>query len=282
MANDADKFSHLPDDIIVLIISFLPFIDAYRLCLSRKDWREKALWLYCTCLDLHEIHFLLPGTRQYWLSIGKRVQSMEMKRIGKIRYVDFLNKTVTNLASPSLSKFSFRFYYSSDRYHENIDKWIKVALSKGVKELSIDFSDGDPLEPQPMLLTPQYVLPNFLYQDGMCLKVLNISSCGLGYCNFQGFIRLRTLTLTRVRLFWGEIEHMVVSCPYLETMSLVECYRLIKVHISFVFLRLKKFILRHCEPLTLGVELCFQDFNISSMQEEWCNSVSANYLISMK
>ncbi|XP_031253227.1 putative F-box protein At3g29830 [Pistacia vera] len=251
-----DGFSSLPDELVILIISFLPFIDAFRLCLLRKEWHKRALWLHCPNFELFEADFTFPGARQYSFNVGKRVRSMELKRFGKLRFVDFLNKAVNGLTSPALSKFSFRMFYST-QYQENVDKWINVALAKYVKELSLDFSDGDPIDPQPLLLNaPQYVLPNFFYENGRSIRVLNLNSCGLGSFNFQNFIGLSSLTLTRVRLHWEEIAPLLAACPLLESLCLVECYRVIKIDMSFVLLRLKRLIIRHCVPVTLGVELC--------------------------
>lgn len=238
-----------------MIITFLPFLDAYRLCLSTKKWYNRSLWLHCCSFELHEASFMLPDSRKYWLSIGRRTQVMDMKRIGKLKYFHFVDRAVRRLASEFLTKFSFRLYYSSICYHENIDKWIEIVLEKSVQELSLDFSDGDPVVPQPTLRNPQYVLPHFFYQQGMCIRVLNINSCGLGLCNFVNFIQLTSLALTRVRLFWAEILNIARNCPFLETLSLVECYRIVKVEITLRTLRLRKLIVRHCQPLTQGIEL---------------------------
>ncbi|KAH9793114.1 putative F-box/LRR-repeat protein [Citrus sinensis] len=255
MTTNTDPLSDFHDDLIIMIITFLPFIDAYRLCMSKKKWYDRSLWLHCRSFELHEASFMLPDSRQYWFSIGRRTKVMYMKRIGRLKYFHFVNRAVRRLASEFLTKFSFRLYYSSNSYHQNIDKWIEIVLKKSVQELSLDFSDGDPVEPQPMLRNPQYVLPHFFYQQGMSVRVLNINSCGLGLCNFVNFIQLTSLALTRVRLFWAEIENIAHNCPFLETLSLVECYRIVKVEITLRTLGLRKLIVRHCQSLSLGIEL---------------------------
>ncbi|KDO41377.1 hypothetical protein CISIN_1g038350mg [Citrus sinensis] len=255
MTTNTDPLSDFHDDLIIVIITFLPFIDAYRLCMSKKKWYDRSLWLHCRSFELHEASFMMPDSRQYWLSIGRRTQVMYMKRIGRLKYFHFVDRAVCRLASEFLTKFSFRLYYSSNIYRQNIDKWIEIVLEKSVQELSLDFSDGDPVVPQPTLRNPQYVLPHFFYEQGMCIRVLNINSCGLGLCNFVNFIQLTSLALTRVRLSWAAMENIAHNCPFLETLSLVECYRIFKVEITLRTLGLRKLIVRHCQSLSLGIEL---------------------------
>ncbi|KAH7576760.1 hypothetical protein ACOSQ2_002669 [Xanthoceras sorbifolium] len=249
-----ENISDLPHELIVAIISLLPFIEAYRFCLLRKEWYAKALWLQCTCLELHDTDFYYTKARQHCLALGKRVRSMDLKELGRLRYVHFLDTTIKNLAAKEISKLSFRLPILT-QHHKNIDTWITIAAKKCVKELSLDFSDGDTLEPQPMQLNQPYVLPNHLYQNAASIRVFSVSSCGLGFCNFSNFVSLKSLSLTRVRIFWAEVAHLVLSCPLLESLSLVECYRLLKVDICFNNRRLKTLVVKHCGSLNMGFEL---------------------------
>ncbi|KAK3222669.1 hypothetical protein Dsin_009694 [Dipteronia sinensis] len=132
------------------------------------------------------------------------------------------------------------------RCQADIDDWIRIAVNKGIKELILDFSERDPLEPEPVQLNRQYMLPNFLYQNATFIRVLNVSSCRLGFASFAS---MRSMSLTHVQICWKAMTHMVLICHLLESLGLV------KVYLPNNDWRLKKLIVKNCEPLSPRLEL---------------------------
>lgn len=84
-----------------------------------------------------------------------------------------------------------------------------LRLSRKVEELSLDFSDGDPIDTQLLIDNPKYVLPKFLYENGTTIRVLNLYSSKLGICNFGNVSNLKTLALSMVRILIGEVIHIL-------------------------------------------------------------------------
>lgn len=59
-----EKFSKLPIEVVILIVSLLSFEEALRLCLTRREWFQLRLWKYSTCMALHNIIFRDINTSQ--------------------------------------------------------------------------------------------------------------------------------------------------------------------------------------------------------------------------
>ncbi|KAK9285941.1 hypothetical protein L1049_025143 [Liquidambar formosana] len=241
-----DRFSILPQELVILIISFLPLVDAFRLCLLRKNWLWFQLWKHCRSIELHETTFT---------NVGPGVPARHLKTTRKRKFVDFLNQTVPRIMSPALSKLSFRMGYSK-KYQNNINLCLVIALWKNVEELSLDFSDKDSSRAMPVCNKAQYALPEFFYRTGKSIRVLSLKSCSLGFCNFKSFLRLKSLSLTRTGISIVEMTTILTSCPVLETLNLVECYQLTKLVICSTLLGLRRLVVRNCESLSLGIELC--------------------------
>ncbi|KAL5794060.1 hypothetical protein ACOSP7_002654 [Xanthoceras sorbifolium] len=76
--------------------------------------------------------------RQHYLALRKRVRSVDLKELGRLRYVHFLDTTIKNLAAKEISKLSFRLPILA-QHHRSINTWITIAVKKCVKVLSLDF-----------------------------------------------------------------------------------------------------------------------------------------------
>lgn len=263
MADELVGFSKLPLELVAMIITFLSYFDAFRLCLVRKDWYRNNLWLRCGSIDLDETTFMYNSARYNFINIGRKTRAQELKRRGKLRFVDFLNRTMPQLVTPVMSRLNFRMCYAA-QYQELIDNLIKFAVAKRVANLSLDFSDGDPLlsmDPPPRSIfwrfeeRPSYVLPSCFFEDAKAIRILNLTCCCLGVFNFKGFLRLTYLCLKRVNVSEDEVIHILKSCRLLDTLSLLDCRDLPRLEIYLPALRLKKLIVRDCSPLSLGIEL---------------------------
>ncbi|XAR68091.1 hypothetical protein NMG60_11003101 [Bertholletia excelsa] len=269
-----DHFSMLSSEIVVTIITFLPFLDAFRLCLLKKEWHHQRLWKYCGSIEMSETFYneaLMRNIQFHASNLPYESTSLAMPS-----FVNFFNRVVTQISSPSLSKFSFGTTYKEE-YHSLIDEWIRVAISKDVQVLDLDFLDGESsirehnlFQPQntipflwfgvdymiPHILSQiQYTTPTILNDGGRSIRILSLRSCFLSGLNYNSFISLTNLTLSHIWISTAEIASILAGCTNLESLTLEKCYQLMKLEIMVPCIRLRRLVVRYCEPMLIEVEM---------------------------
>ncbi|KAL5972825.1 hypothetical protein ACLOJK_039631 [Asimina triloba] len=249
---NCDFFSNLPEALLILIISFLPVRDAMMTTLLSKQWLN--LWTNITAIDINGDQFLDTERQSRLLGAGRKGWAMHIKKAGRRRVAEFVCKILRRLESPKISKFALRLGYQAE-YGCCIEEWIRFAISKEVEELHLYFFDGDLSHDKAAFDCPQFNLPDFLctYKS---LRVLELDSCKFSSCDVPCFSALKILSLARMKVPQKVIEYVVLNCPYLQNLSLVECCDLYCLKICASRLPLKSLIVRDCAPLSQGIELC--------------------------
>ncbi|GER37611.1 F-box/FBD/LRR-repeat protein [Striga asiatica] len=187
-----DRISNLPDCIIDKILSHLSIRDAIRTSVLSKKWRYKWVTLPSLVFD-----------NQPALISTEDLNLMKNKLVNIIDHVLLLH-------TGPIEKFKLSI--RDLKGCSDIDRWI-LFLSRGcVEELSLEIWEH-----------PQYKLPSSIYS---CHKLihLEIFNCLLKPPpNFNGFTSLKSLNLQHIIMDQLAFEHMIVACPLLERLILMNC-----------------------------------------------------------
>ncbi|KAL8461266.1 hypothetical protein ACS0TY_031864 [Phlomoides rotata] len=223
ISDDKDLISDLPDDILVHILSFLPIKDAINTMLLRRFgglWRSIQVLDFDSCLyhECEDPDFLQDYLNENFVDVIHYVLSHHDSTLDKL-----------------CLKFGFTLTYSrGEEYGEGfeyekewekatviqIDKLIRYSISRKVKVLDVNFKGCGP----PMELWEIYDLPDVLtsnYLTHLKLAALNITSC-----TKIDMKSLRILLLNDVSLSDDIMESILLGCPSLEDLSLIDCYGL--------------------------------------------------------
>lgn len=78
-----------------------------------------------------------------------------------------------------------------------------------------------------------------------CLTMLKLADCVFELPQgFRGFINLKTVHLSRVRIDYYTLNGVILNCPMLEDLALVGCYNLV---LSTTNSKMKRFALAGCD-----------------------------------
>ncbi|CAH1426994.1 unnamed protein product [Lactuca virosa] len=226
-----DLISGMPDHILLLILSGLPFIeDAIRTSILSRRWRY--LWTSVSCVDI----YCYQGRRNP----------------GNFKRSKFKEFVYWVLVNRSVDLDIFRLCCSNYYGMSLIGRWIHIAVMKNVKELDLICTPKEEEDVE---------MPHCLATCGS-LKVLrlNLDGCGLILPNFMGFPALRVLDLTCVDLLKDRdlVKDFLQSCSSLEELSVVECsiWKLDLLCISCPNLKKPSITNLENESLCSGVKIC--------------------------
>ncbi|KAJ4980667.1 hypothetical protein NE237_031504 [Protea cynaroides] len=222
----ADKsISDLCPEMVIMIITFLSLPDAMNLCSLCRSWHH--LWSHCRIIELDETSFPTYGDGEL---------------VVRSRFIEYVKRVISRLDAPTLSKFSLRVGYEP-QYHKLIEDWIWFATVRKVEELNLDFSVGT------------FIMPEFFSRLGGSIKFLILKSCYLVKLDFQSFVSLSKVSFSRIEISMTDVLNLVTNCPLLEDFSLVQCSGLLTVILKLPRMKLKRLVVKDCEPLSLGIEL---------------------------
>lgn len=122
----ADRICLLPDDILVLILSFLTVEEAAATSILSTRWHE--LWKLVSRLDFY-------GTK----AKGKINLPYDEVQVERPKYVEWVTQVLRLNKCFTLDEL--RIHFSLDyEFSQAIDKWIDVAITKRVPKLELNLS----------------------------------------------------------------------------------------------------------------------------------------------
>ncbi|WKA12429.1 hypothetical protein VitviT2T_029811 [Vitis vinifera] len=227
---NADMFSFLPDHVISLILSFLPFIDAARTSVLSKRWRH--IWHATVRIEFDESFFV------------KREESTEKRELARCGFIDFMRQWMLNYKEPVVETFSLSFTNPGE-YRLDMENCLRFAILRGTRGLYLDFADPswgeDEFDPHLRL----FQLPTFVYKHKV-LESLKLFSCRFDVSEFSAFSVLKDLSLGWVEVRSSSLKALLMNCPLLEGLCLKNCWNLGDPDISGPNLRLRRLIIDKC------------------------------------
>ncbi|KAJ0983168.1 hypothetical protein J5N97_011423 [Dioscorea zingiberensis] len=206
MGRGDDRISNMPDPILETILTMMPLKSAIRTSVLSRRWR--SLWehnlLSTTTLDFDEDFSTSQSPKEFVLNVN--------------RYLHQLQHT-----SKKLDKFSV-YFCPFDLFLPEIQRWISFAISKGVKELNLDLSQGftDPRHGGFIDGRAPFRLPDCLFQC-KSLTHLSLSRCDLlsSPLAFAHWSQLQSLSLKLVSLSQDGLHDLLNnSCKQLQSLTL--------------------------------------------------------------
>lgn len=208
---DEDRLDTLPDALLSIIVSSLPFKEAVRTSILSKRWVR--IWQATKNIELQESFFI------------RREESDQRIRDARRRvFIDFATNFIRIYQEPTVRKFSLSFSNPKDG-GGFVDECIRFAISHNVEILELDFSNAawiedDDGENQSEIM---FDLPPIVYNHES-LRSLKLFACGFRAAEFANLIALEHLCLGWIELRIGEIRDLMKKCVMLESLSLKKCW----------------------------------------------------------
>ncbi|XP_016647908.1 PREDICTED: uncharacterized protein LOC107880546 [Prunus mume] len=167
----------------------------------------------------------------------------ELRHKKSRRYVDWVSRVMEQHKGPKMKRFSDR------RFTTSIDRWIQIAMTKGVEILELEFFLGDGVIDKGHYAFPYKVLglekvPNFF-----------------GH-NFIGFKSLKVVNFKHVDVAEEILEYLLSNCPGLEQLSIREAANLV----SFIYYGGSVSLLLSDVPLLTEVSTEEADWGVDSIR----------------
>ncbi|KAF5478863.1 hypothetical protein F2P56_005391 [Juglans regia] len=234
MAGNLDMFSRLTDEILLIIIFFLPFKEAARTCVLSKRWRH--IWRETKNIDFDE---------RFFVGVG---ESQERQETQRQIFIDFARQWMKNYKKTGIDKFRLSCLKPVN-FREDVERCIAFAISHNVKVLDLDFSD-------PILWEEDgfsnhealFDLPMNVYGH-VVLESLKLFSCSFRVSDFMNLKALKHVSLGWLQLKVSFIESLLLNCPLLESLSLTKCWNLEHLRINGPNLRLRSLVIDKCNFL---------------------------------
>ncbi|CAN0842629.1 F-box protein At3g62230 [Linum grandiflorum] len=219
-SDEVDRISHLPDEILLLLLSRLTFKEAVLTSILSTRWR--FLWISHPRLVIGPSFF--PRTRSPRHALNVRALAWRVGHIEKI---------VQSYQGQTLDEFKLHLDVC-DKYSPFVGSCLEFALSKNVKVLDLDFS------------LPFGFTPKNQWERSYIFKSMSSVS----------FTSLKSLRLKCIRISARVLEDLVSNCcPVLERLELDQVFALGCVKIAGPSLRLKHLDIGYCDDL-YEIEIC--------------------------
>ncbi|XP_059638890.1 F-box/LRR-repeat protein At3g26922-like [Cornus florida] len=222
-----DRISQLPDDVLVLILSFLTFKEATVTSVLSSRWTY--LWTHYARL-VFDYQELYDDKEPY-------IYGRENYETKRVRYVNWVNRVVQLYRGSSIEEFCVRFDLGEGSECD-VNKWLKFALAKRIQRLELDLIGFLHNEKRPYI---------FSYQLLAQSKCTTSNFCGMRPCTFVGFNTLKAIFLKNVNVGGGEVlEYFLSNCPVLEQMGVHYCEDLFNLKVVGPSLVLKQLEICYC------------------------------------
>ncbi|EYU19237.1 hypothetical protein ABFS82_13G171100 [Erythranthe guttata] len=207
--NDSvDRFSFLPDALILIIITCLPFKEAVKTSVLSKRWLR--LWQSTGNIDLDENFFVKAGS------------SGETRATQRSHFVAFLRFWTENYTEPKVKKYRFVYSNSPDFHLPAVQHCIKFAVDhRELTSLDLDFSDPD-WDEEDISVNPQTPphLPAITLDKHAVLNSLRLSACNFRVPQSITFSGLKNVCLAWMKIPGSSLYKFLKLCPSLETLIL--------------------------------------------------------------
>lgn len=218
-----DRISHLPEEIISKILSFLPTRDVMRTMFLSKSW--KSLWILVPRLEFDDTHFLRGGTSR-------------APHYGNFRR--FVDRSLLSHAAAGqvLQSLSLRSAHNVTR--DDVEIWLRTAVKLGLKELKlVNFIDYSGLGLRSIYTCETLVVlrlekSTLDVPDHVCLRSLKtLSLIYMTYSSPNSLLRmlpscpvLEELFLQQTQAYQTNVLSLKIMVPSVKRLSLIsEGYR---------------------------------------------------------
>ncbi|XP_074271560.1 putative F-box/LRR-repeat protein At3g58880 [Silene latifolia] len=220
-----DKISNLPDELLALILSFLPTWNAVRTSILSRRWRY--LFTLTDCLSFNDAPFIKYE--------GGGIKEIEPAR--KKRFKEFVYEVLRVHKMSPIRKFSLVCRAIYDKSHFNT--WVKHAIQRGVQKVRYQVNNENGL----CGLSDDLVMCKTLVN----LKVRGNPNHAMKIPLSSWLPSLKILHLHRIRFVdYHSMERLLSSCEFLEELILKCCAFWARGHVTISLGQLKVLKITHC------------------------------------
>ncbi|XP_074289961.1 uncharacterized protein LOC141616513 [Silene latifolia] len=242
--DNLDRFSQLPEAMIVNILSRLPVEDSARTSILSKTWKS-----FCSLYPIFYLdHNLFALQSLVSAKEGGGGPDINQIRDMFMDHVDYQLSRAMQLDSP-IRKLALTVVIGDSMQFSRVDKWLELVRQINVKHLCITVQTED-----------------FMWKVGICrssvvyefplsvlaskgLRSAYIRGCKLSCKTFVGnpinkFFSLQWLYVSRVSMDEDVLENLIRCCQGIETLILDICYVEIKFLILSKFPKLKNVVIK--------------------------------------
>ncbi|XP_057440775.1 putative F-box/LRR-repeat protein At1g56400 [Lotus japonicus] len=233
MAPTTDRFSSLPQSLLSIIVSLIPFKEAVRTSILSKSWID--IFKSTSNIEFDEAFFV------------KDDQTYRIRQSQRKAFLDFMSLWITNHRETIVNKFSLRLS-TPGKTKRVVRNCIAFATKYGVKDLELDFCD-------PKLdcyFTTNHInhealfeLPAHVYVD-TCLESLKLFSCSFVETKLSYFHTLKEISLGWMEVKLSTIKTLLSNCEALESLSLKRCWNSDDFDLGEENPRLRKLVVDRC------------------------------------
>ncbi|EEF51957.1 ubiquitin-protein ligase, putative [Ricinus communis] len=223
-----DRISHLPEEILTSILSFLTTEEASRTSVLSRRWR--ILWTLTSSLNF-------DCTK---IALGKKLDDRFALRSERTRFAMWVKRVLEVYKDSNLDEFIVSFDLTCNS-RRSLDKWMNFAMSKTLKRLEIS-------------LAP-FSSRKFRFHDECYSFPVDCYSFIRGPEGLSNISSLRSLCLRYVNMTGEVVEHFLLNCPLLEQLTVAVAYRLESLKVPASSLRLKYLEIFDCYHLK-NFEIC--------------------------
>ncbi|CAL8177071.1 unnamed protein product [Prunus armeniaca] len=227
-----DKISEMPDEILVSILSLLSLKEATATSILSRRWQ--FVWMSTTFLNFLANNYD-TGKNIYRFILLKK----EKRYLESGMYVNWVNRVVEQHKGPKIEEFRVCFQLNS-RFRSSIDKWIQIAMEKGVETLVLKFSLQNSVGSKKMYAFPHKLL-------GLEKRNLHSHLPSLRPCGYKiGFHNLKVLLFKCVDVTDEVLEYLLSNCPVLEQLTVSETKSLVNIRVVHPSVTLKHLVIKYC------------------------------------
>ncbi|KAL8053401.1 hypothetical protein ABFX02_05G068400 [Erythranthe guttata] len=252
---DDDRISHLPDDILVDIISLLSLKEA--VCTSVLSSRWHNLWKHIYRLNFDPHSSLQKGTQQGFESCKEKRET----------YVKWVNSVLRKHKAAILKDFVIRLRLSRT-FQKDVNRWINFAIVRHVQRLELDLTtDNWSLIncslPQELLTQNTSSEIDFKFLKILCLKSVDVTEEDMKFFQskcpmLEELVVDRSLKLVNVEVCGG-------PSLVLKHLELTRCYDLKSVKVSTPNLTLLS--IHGCESCLKSVKITAPNLTSLTLQK---------------
>ena len=269
-----DYISHLPEAIILHILSFLPLKELVAVSFLSRLWKSMVLALISMVpsnLNLDEIKMMGKYVCRREICYPKYGDGhtpdsahqclCHSVRAARRKFEEFVDRTLLLHTGCTIEKLRLSICYDQNmplkdstetydahsEYTKRIDKWVQFAFTNNIKNLELDFSKGKMFESTGW--DKIYDMPhgNFAPKN---LKTFILNYCKLRPSIFVVFGSLQRLSFKQVKIVGCSvltIGELVAKCPTLEDLSLEYCIIPNDFMVSDQDMKIKRLSLINCK-----------------------------------
>ncbi|KAG5064682.1 hypothetical protein JHK85_005865 [Glycine max] len=211
MAVSSDCFCLLPIEVVLTILSLLPFKEVVRTCVLSKDWLD--ICKSTPNIEFNELFFVKPD------------QSNETREAQRRAFLEFIKSWIENHKGATIDKFSLSLSMPAN-VGEIINESVAFATQRGVKELDLDFVDRSKNENGDCSYDSDealFELPSRVYEH-ISLESLKLYSCSFIETKVLNFHALKEVSLGWMEVRLTAIKAFLFNCKKLECLSFTRCW----------------------------------------------------------